>query len=257
MIRAALLACILGFLLADAVAADALPYGSADDPRQLQDPNYRHAWQQLRRQEFQANYADVGRALKLSPAMVDRLLDLLVAQQLEMVETQPPMPVNAREMELYSRATQARLNAHQAAIAKLIGAGKIEAWHEYQESLAWRRSVAELRDRIGPGANALRDDQFDSLLVIMRQAHAEMMQPVERPADAPDPNTLSAADRRDYLHAMAHARIDARNERIHELAIPFLSPSQLAALDDWLASYQIHEGAARTFRATRAAPSEK
>lgn len=246
---------VLGALLADAAsAADTLPHGSADDPLLLQDPAYRQAWRQLRRQEFEATYIDVGRALQLSPGMVDRLLDLLVAQQLDLVQGQRKLPADAQQMEIYSRATQARLTAHGAAVAKLIGPGKIPAWHEYLETLSWRRSTSELRTRIGAGPDALRDDQVDSLVAVMRQAHAEMTRPVERPPGAPDPRTLSAEDRRDYFHAMAHARTDARNERIRELAIPFLTAPQLQALDEWLASHQIHEGEARPFRATRKAP---
>jgi hypothetical protein len=62
---------------------------------------------------------------------------------------------------------------------------------------------------------------------------------------------MTREERMDYFHMQADARIDARDERVHELAIPFLTPSQLTALDQWLWDQHIHEGTARPFRATR------
>jgi hypothetical protein len=188
MIRPILLCCLFSLVPMVGIPADRapLPFGSADDPARLEDPEYRDAWLQLKRREYAGKYADVGHALQLSPTMVGRLLDLLVAQQLDAVEKMLRMPANAREAETLSRATQKLLASQENAIGQLLGPGKMGAWHDYQESLSWRQSVEQLSQRMGPGPYALRDDQVESLIAIMRQAHSEMMRPTERPADAPD-----------------------------------------------------------------------
>lgn len=195
--------------------------GAADDPQLLQDPAYRAAWQERKRRIFQAMYPDVGQALQLSPTEERGLIELLVAQQLERIQ-QPSLKnwMFKQEQEL----------------ARYLGPERLEGWHQYQMAAASHQSAERWREEIG-GPDELRDDQVDELSRILQQAGAESHLPGPRPEDLPALSDHSPEAMR-KRQAYAHHLTEQRDARILELAEPYLSARELAALDAILARHR-------------------
>lgn len=159
----------------------------------IQDAEYRRAWLEQARREVESTYVDVPQILQLSPALAAQLFSLLVGQQLARLENPRPRTAHAwREI----------LRQEERELAALLGEHGATRFLEFRDTYGHRFRAKHLRVEIGAGRDALRQDQVEALITVLRDADA-----------------LPRAER--------HARI-------HQAAAAFLPPAQLAALDDWL-----------------------
>ncbi len=204
------------------------------EARLLLNPQYREARRAHRRLELAAGHIDLAESLQITQERADRLIDLLVDQELSYASS----PLRHADNEEEARQRQLWLAERQreddAAVAALLGEGKLAKWKEYQASLPTRHQVQQLRTTLSAGPEPLREDQIQPLVEAM---YAEQKRVKEELSDYTGTLKWSGGmegkshSRRNERHAQLAA---AANERIRDAAASILSPPQLETLDEML-----------------------
>jgi hypothetical protein len=211
---------------------------SADHSPVPKDPEAREAMRTQSRLSVEAEYADLVRMQKLPPELADRLFDLLVDQMFEALEG-PVQSVSSTEngTPIPTPEYQALKQQQDRELAELIGERRLAQLKEYDETIEYRQQAKWLQLDIGGGADAMRDDQVEALIGIMRDANE-----VERRA-TPVGAALAKLTPEELQQLPAKTR-DLRRQRdvsIRESAAAVLTPTQLAALDARLRRAQVQE----------------
>jgi hypothetical protein len=207
---------------------------SAFERRLLKDPSYLEARRRFRQLELAAGHIDLARELGIPESVAQRLIALLVDQELQYLSEPHPNPRNeaerqARQLEI----SEAEYKADRE-IAAIIGESKLQAWKDYQASLSVRHQVYRLGATLFAASAPLRQDQVEPLVDAI---YAER----ERAAQELKEYTASLAWS-GGMEGKSHTyrnqrRVELRNaadERIHEAAGKILSAKQLQVLDEML-----------------------
>ncbi len=144
----------------------------------MRDPEYRQAMRTQQRFGMQQMHPDLARELNISQEQADRLLDLLVDQQLRNMERSGDFPADRaptqEEIAQMQKSMQQRQLADRAEIGALLGSGGEQQWQDYQNSMGARMRVRQLSSALDNAGIPLRDDQRqplrDALAQFERQA---------------------------------------------------------------------------------------
>ncbi len=137
----------------------------------LNNPEFARAMALQQKAALDGRYADLFRRLKLSPAQVDQLKDLLVERQSVATDVMSA----AREQGLDGRdsrdqlrklmqETEAGVNAE---IESLLGAEGYAAYQTYEQTQSQRNVVSQLETRLSYSSAPLTDSQSEQLVRIL------------------------------------------------------------------------------------------
>jgi hypothetical protein len=243
-------------LTADLLAGPAMPAGksepaatfeivahepqsaSAEAPART-DPGNRpersEAMQKMMRTQMRANFkrlhSDIGEKLGLGKDETNKLIDLLIEQQMGLMGR--------------GRADRGRTPEQQeknlADVAALIGADKMEAYKAYQESMPARQEVDMLSRQLDANDLGLSKDQRDRLVTALAQERQRI----------PAPKLADSYSREEFNKAMS-AWQDDYNQRAVTRAGSILTGDQQNAYSEY---QQWTKEMRQQFEARRAARS--
>lgn len=190
-------------------------------PMNPQSPAAKRYMRWQHRWSLQKQYEDVGEALRLSRAETEKVIDLLVDQMTRnMTETRKGFTDMATAM----KEAQARKERDNAELVKVIGQNRLPLWEDYQNSLAQRAQVLNMREQMQMMGVPLTDDQRAQLLSVFLEEKDR--NPFPRPAEDVPPEERMAAS----------MKWQEENEKnLLERMKPVLSAEQFARYSDYQA----------------------
>lgn len=201
----------------------------------LRNPEFRTAMREQQKLMLRRLYSDVGEVMRLSPEEVDALFEALADHQLESMEMAQeflPRPGTApdpdRAAEIPRRLAEMQRKQYEA-IAARLGESRAQEWQDYVATVPARREVRELRATLAEAGEPLSAQQIEVLVEAItqeRQRQATVVQNAPQRITGP-PNTPE----RIAMLEQNFERIEQTNRRIREAVAPYLSPTQLAALE--------------------------
>lgn len=189
-------------------------------------PPRSEAMQKMMRTQMRAAFkrmnADIGTKLGLSAEDSNKLIDLMIDQQMAMAESgragkYANMSPEQRATE-YSAVQQKNL----AEVSALIGADRMEAYKAYQEAAPARQEVDMLSRQLEANDLNLSKDQRDRMVTAL----AEERQRV------PAPKSSEAVSREEYIKDMT-AWQDDYNQRAATRASSILTSEQQATYSEY------------------------
>jgi hypothetical protein len=184
-------------------------------------PERSAAFQKMMKANMRANnkqmYADVGSTLGLDKETTNKLIDLLTEQQL----------MGFGENRNFKDADEARRHweqvrrDHENAISDLIGADKVMALQDYQQTLPARQEFESLARQLQGSDITLSPEQSKKLLAVY----------IEERGRVPSPQFSEGTDAVEYARSI-QAWQDDYNKRIGNEANQILNGEQLAAYND-------------------------
>lgn len=136
----------------------------------MNDPDFARAMALQQRAALDGRYADLFRRLRLSPAEIDRLKDLLVERQstpMDVMNAARAQGVGSREeiRQLLQESTA----AVDAEIASLLGPERYTQYQNYEQTQSQRNLVGQLESRLSYSAAPLQDAQAEQLVQILAE----------------------------------------------------------------------------------------
>jgi hypothetical protein len=155
--------------------------GLGDLPGRGEPPQRSEAMRNMMRTQTRANFkrmnADIGRKLGLGQEEVNRLLDLMVEQQMEQREFGRQNRASDLTREQRAAAYQAHQQKSLAEVSALIGADKIELYKAYQETLPARQEVETLSRQLEGNDLTLSQDQRDRMVTALAEERQRVPMP--------------------------------------------------------------------------------
>lgn len=201
------------------LSESAVVEGAPERARNGGPPVRTEAMQKMMRSQLRANFkrlnGDIGEKLGLSKEDTNKLIDLMVDQQME--------SANRGRWQRGSNVTPERRAAGWAAqneksmseIAALIGPDKVDAYKAYQDSLPARQEVDMLSRQLEANDMVLSKDQRDRLVTALAEERKRV----------PQPKFSESYSREDYSKALA-AWQDDYNQRTAMRASSILDSEQ-------------------------------
>ena len=115
-------------------------------------------------------YAALKERLKLSDATFEQLVTLLADENLLMQEHFSRCAVDTK-CDVNDRSRRAPYDAHSEEYLALVGAGKLDAFSQFRNSVAERDAVIQLRGRL-PDSNFLAQAEAEQLIVALADERA-------------------------------------------------------------------------------------
>ena len=190
-------------------------------------PERTEAMQKMMRTQLRANFkrvhADIGEKLGLSQDEANKLIDLMIDQQMAMMDRGRLESGNSSlTPEQRAAANQAQMQKNQAEVTALIGADKVEAYKAYQETMPARQEVAALSRQLEANDVNLSKDQRDRMVTALAEERNRV----------PAPKYSESASREDFNKAMS-AWQDDYNQRTATRAGSILSSEQQATFSEF------------------------
>lgn len=164
---------------------------------------------------LRALYQDVGEALGLTAERQERLVSLLVDQQVE-PRVLPDLPVEAETddaaFEAYLQEMRAR---HRRELAAVLDERERAALRRYQDSLEPRSEIENLREMLDIEERSLTDSQRQRLLESVLAPGAFLRR-----------RAFSRAESREAMRQEVEARITQNDRRLLDMASVILTPGQ-------------------------------
>jgi hypothetical protein len=202
-------------------------FGSSMESRLLKKPEYRKAMWNQQRVMYEEAFHDLQKALGLTAAQADRLLDLLAEQRVRMFESQYAQWQRPIEERTGGKAPMQEMRArNDAEVAELLGPSTAIRLAEYRATQEARAEVNSVRNELARGSEPLRQDQFDPLVAVANVEIQRLNQEIGEQLGLrpPDPDPEGDARRIELTVAA--------NQRILDAARPLLTGAQLAGLQD-------------------------
>ncbi len=133
---------------------------SGRDPRLLQDQGYMDARRRYLEAAFAQRYPDLARVLEVPEQTALRVVEL--SHEAQMRES--GVTVNTADAPDFWLEEQQKAYESDAAIAALIGEGKLKRWKEYESSIWERHQVRALRLELVDSADPLAGDTAEALI---------------------------------------------------------------------------------------------
>ena len=190
--------------------------------RLMGDPRYREAFRAQSIVEEAPRRANLIRLLGFTPEQADAVIAMEIDRRIEESAGSAAKPMSEEQ----------RNADEQAQLGKLLGEDKRQRLQYYLDTTQSRMQVDNFRTQL-TGADALRDDQVESLIDAIHPAQQQMWQELKDARATPewdDPG--EAARRRNMDYVLEHRQ--AANERMHEAASGVLTSAQLRQFDTWL-----------------------
>jgi hypothetical protein len=198
-------------------ATSATESGEARLP--LAPPERSAALQKMMRTQLRANFkrlhADIGARLGLSQEDANKLIDLLLDQQMAVIDRGRQDRTSNATPEQRAAAYGAQQEKDLADISALIGAGKMDEYKAYQETLPSRQEVDMLSRQLEAGDANLTADQRDRLVTALAEERKRV----------PVPKLSESTSREEYNREMA-AWQDDYNQRAATRASSILNSEQ-------------------------------
>jgi len=136
----------------------------------MNDPEFARAMALQQRAALDGRYADLFRRLRLSPAEIDRLKDLLVERQstpMDVMNAARAQGVGSREeiRQLLQESTA----AVDAEISALLGPERYAQYQNYEQTQPQRNLVSQLENRLSYSSAPLQDAQAEQLVQILTE----------------------------------------------------------------------------------------
>jgi hypothetical protein len=211
----------------------------------LNDPQQRAALREEQRGHIVYSHGDVAEALQLDAATYEKLIEVLTDQHMAQLEgfhqrdiSQPPL-----DMTSHLQAHTERQNRELDALRQLLGPEKLERYQAYRSTLGERYQLRELdpylnaTDRLSPAQKEKMIELLrDHNQRVMRGHHSMMRSRASLSAGMRQPLSQEDLQRRSQLMHIESSedhwrRMPESNRQLRERASAFLTPSQLAALE--------------------------
>jgi hypothetical protein len=182
-------------------------------------PPRTEAMQKMLRAQMRANFkrmnSDIGEKLGLSREDANKLIDLMIDQQMDMVDRS--RQARAGDLTPEQRAAQyvAQQEKNTAEIAALIGADKLDAYKAYQESMPARQEVDMLSRQLEANDLGLSKDQRDRMVTALAEERRRV----------PAPSYSDGVSREEYNQEMS-AWTEDYNQRAATRASSILTSDQ-------------------------------
>jgi hypothetical protein len=182
-------------------------------------PARTEAMQKMLRAQMRANFkrmnSDIGEKLGLSREDANKLIDLMIDQQMDMVDRS--RQARAGDLTPEQRAAQyaAQQEKNTAEIAALIGADKLDAYKAYQESMPARQEVDMLSRQLEANDLGLSKDQRDRMVTALAEERKRV----------PAPSYSDSVSREEYTREMS-AWTEDYNQRAATRAASILTGDQ-------------------------------
>jgi hypothetical protein len=202
------------------------------EARLLRDPKYREAKRAARRMELTQKFSDYQRlGLQLPPDQGRKLVDFWVDTEIEHEMNRMAAPLSAEEQADFARRHERRRAEEEARLRGVLGDEGYTKYQDFMASRPSRNQVTSLRTQLGPGSNAMRDDQYEPLVAVLHEERTrlerQILEYVESSNFGADPSLQGLTRAQEHV-----ARLTAESHgRMHDGAATILSPQQLAALD--------------------------
>lgn len=151
----------------------------------------------MMRSQMRANFkrlnADIGDKLGLSPDDTNKLIDLMIDQQMSMADRGRQGRDLSLTPEQRTAAWTAQNEKNMNDITALIGPGKIDAYKAYQDTMPARQEVEMLSRQLEANDMVLSKVQRDRMITAL----AEERQRV------PQPKLSESGSREEYLQAVS------------------------------------------------------
>ncbi len=196
----------------------------------LRDPEYRQAMRTQHRFGLQQAHPDLARELNISQEQADRLLDLLVEQQLRNMENLAPFSADKQptqaEIAQMQKAMQQRQRDDLKEIGALLGNNGMQQWQDYQNSMGARMRVRQLASELDGAGLPLRGDQRAPLRDALAQFERQTTEERRLEATSRDFNTMTPAERLTWQEEQIE-RSAQSYERARDAVSHILTPEQL------------------------------
>lgn len=179
---------------------EATPRLDADSPteqaRPAERPERTEAMRKMMRSQMRANFkrlnADIGDKLGLSPDDTNKLIDLMIDQQMSMADRGRQGRDSSLTPEQRTAAWTAQIEKNMNDIAALIGPDKIDAYKAYQDTMPARQEVEMLSRQLEANDMVLSKDQRDRMITALAEERTRV----------PQPKLSESGSREEYLQAM-------------------------------------------------------
>ena len=206
------------------------PRAAEDGPRQrlgAGGPSERsEAMQKMLRTQLRVNFkrmhADIGDKLGLGKDEANKLIDLMIDQQVSLMERGRQERGSDQTPEQRAASWSAQQEKNLAEVAALIGSEKMEAYKAYQDTLPARQEVDMLSRQLEANDLALSKGQRDLLVTAL----AEERQRV------PAPKLSDSGSREQFNQAMA-AWQDDYNQRASTRTSSILNSDQQSTYTEY------------------------
>lgn len=206
-------------------------------------PERSEAMQRMMRTQMRANfkrvYADLDDKLGLTREDANKLIDLMVDQQMATTERARQDSTANLTPEQRSAAVTAQNEKNLAEISALIGAGKVDEYKAFQETVPARHEVEQLSRQLEANDATLTKDQRDRMVTALSEERKRV----------PQPKYSESVSREEYMKAMT-AWQDDYNQRSATRAGSILTSDQQETYDEF---QQLNKDMRRQFEARRAA----
>ena len=197
----------------------------------LKDPEYREAMRSQQRIGLSNAYPDLARELGISADKADKLLDLLVDQQLQSMGDMSFGNNDPATMEAMSRRAQERYQNSQAQINNLLGSDGMQRWQEYQSNGGTRWRVQQLSSALDAAGSPLRDDQRQPLHQILADSEKQSMAEMQTYASQfAQHGRMTQEDQLKFQEDQLD-RLASSQERVRNSLSNILTPEQLKAYE--------------------------
>jgi hypothetical protein len=210
---------------------------AAERQRLMADPQYRLAARNERRAHYLPQREDLVRALAITSAQADRIIDYWAARDLiqEQVGLSTAAAANWQQIQAINERAAGETLDEERALRDAVGEAVVERLREYEASRWSRMKVDALRARAGKSGEALRAEQIEPLVALVhaeqQRADAELgrFNATLDWKDGVAPDTVLEVERRRLALA------EDRDRRILREAAGLLSAAQIAQLEALLA----------------------
>jgi hypothetical protein len=189
-------------------------------------PERSEAMQKMMRSQMRVNFkrthSELADKLGLGKEDANKLIDLMIEQQMRMAERSREDRANNLTPEQRAAAFARQQEKNQAEIAALIGADKVEAYKAYQESMPARQEVDLLSRQLEANDVSLRKDQRDLMVTALAEERKRV----------PQPKLSESVSREEYTQAMDAWQEDY-NQRASTRASSILDSEQQAAYSEY------------------------
>lgn len=144
----------------------------------LQDPQQRAELREEQREFFVDWNYDVAQALELDAATYEKLIELVIDQQMQLLYQLHFHPLSSSEPQDLGSHRQSqveRMNRDIDALRKVLGQEKLERYQAYQATLGERRQVRELEEYLQP-ADRLNPRQKEQLIELFKSHYLRFIQ---------------------------------------------------------------------------------
>lgn len=213
----------------------------------LSDPNFRAARLEADKQNLWGTHADTLAALRLSPQMADKLMELLADHQLQWTERPVGIPqdtdrgnprIDPNSPPVWLVKQRQEQQRRQAEIEALLGDAKYREWTELNRTRGARAEVSQLERAMDASGEPLTVERRQMLIKLFVEEEGRQATESLKASSSSPLGPGNEANHLTMLQANVE-RVARSNERLRKLAGSYLSPNQMdiceAALDRKLA----------------------